>query len=118
MSAAIWVSVQVSGGAGAERPWARRSTNSRRQTSDKESMSLEHFTGTDPAALDPVFLQLVRNLTPGQAPVIRIGGGSTDHTWLPVAHMRKPGGVSYAITRQWLSVAKSMAHVLNARMIF
>src|ERR1700760_3683894 len=50
-----------------------------------EYMSLERFTGTNPGALDPVFLQLVRNLTPGQRPVIRIGGGSTDHTWLPVA---------------------------------
>lgn len=83
-----------------------------------EYMSLERFTGTNPGALDPVFLQLVRNLTPGQRPVIRIGGGSTDHTWLPVPHMRKPGGVSYSITQQWLSVARSMSRVLNARMIF
>ncbi len=83
-----------------------------------EYMSLERFAGTNPAALDPVFLQLVRNLTHGQKPVIRIGGGSTDHTWLAVPHMRKPGGVSYTITSQWLAVARSMSRVLNARMIF
>ena len=35
-------------------------------------------TRDDPAAVDPVFEQLVRNLSPGQAPVLRIGGDSTD----------------------------------------
>jgi hypothetical protein len=83
-----------------------------------EYTSLERFTGTDPAALDPVFLQLVRNLMPAQTPVLRVGGGSTDHTWYPVPRMRKPGGVSYALTPQWLAVAGSLARVMHARMIF
>jgi len=34
-----------------------------------EYPAVEAYAGTDPRALDPVFLQLVRNLDPGQAPV-------------------------------------------------
>ena len=32
---------------------------------------------------DPVFVQLVRNLVPGQSPVLRFGGDTTDWTWAP-----------------------------------
>ena len=52
-------------------------------------LSLEYpavaaYAGTDPSAVNPVFLQLIRNLNPGQLPVLRIGGDSTDWTWWPV----------------------------------
>ena len=33
---------------------------------------------------DPVFLRLVRQLNPGQSPVLRIGGDSTDRSWVLV----------------------------------
>src|SRR5947209_20501175 len=46
--------------------------------------ALKAYAGTAPGAPDPVFLQLIRNLTPDQAPVLRIGGDSTDRTWWPV----------------------------------
>src|SRR5690242_11941431 len=43
-----------------------------------EFNAVEPYAGTDPGALNPVFEQLVRNLTPSQAPNLRIGGDSTD----------------------------------------
>ena len=48
-----------------------------------EFQAVRAYTGTDPTAINPVLVQLIRNLTPGQAPVIRIGGDSTDVSWVP-----------------------------------
>ena len=48
------------------------------------------YAGADPKALNPVFLQLVRNLTPYQSPELRIGGDSTDWAWYPVPGLTKP----------------------------
>jgi Glycosyl hydrolase family 79 C-terminal beta domain len=82
-----------------------------------EFRGLEEYLGANPAALDPVFLQLVRNLAPAQNPVLRIGGDSTDWTWWPVPHMAKPGGVAYSIGPQWAAVARAAAVALRARLI-
>jgi len=82
-----------------------------------EYTAIEPYAGTDPSALNPVLLQLLRNLTPGQAPVIRIGGDSTDHTWWPVPRMRRPGGIRYTLTPRWLAVTRSLAQALGARLI-
>ena len=78
---------------------------------------LERYVGVDPAALNPAFLQLVRNLAPGQRPVIRIGGDSTDWTWWPVPHMAKPGGVRFNLSPAWTAVARATARALDARLI-
>jgi hypothetical protein len=75
------------------------------------------YTGSDPRHVDPVFLQLIRDIAPGQRPVLRIGGDSTDWTWWPVPHMRRPPGVSYALTPDWMSVTRATADALDARMI-
>jgi hypothetical protein len=85
-------------------------------------LSLEYsavvpYAGADPRAIDPVFVQLVRNLAPGQSPVLRIGGNSTDWSWWPVAGMRRPLGIRYDITKTWTAVTKSLTKVLNARLI-
>jgi hypothetical protein len=82
-----------------------------------EYPAVEAYAGTDPAALDPVFVQLVRNLAPGQAPVLRIGGDTTDRTWWPVAGLVRPPGVTYAITPRWLEVTHALARALGARLI-
>jgi hypothetical protein len=79
--------------------------------------SIEPYAGTDPSAIDPVFLGLIRNLTPGQAPVIRIGGDTTDHTWWPVAGMPRPPGVRITLTPTWLAVTRMLAQDLNAHLI-
>jgi hypothetical protein len=82
-----------------------------------EYSSIEDYAGADPTALDPVFKQLVSNLTPGQAPVLRIGGDTTDWTWWPVPGLSKPPGVRYTLSRRWLWVARALAQTLGARLI-
>jgi hypothetical protein len=82
-----------------------------------EYPAIMRYAGTNPVALDPVFEALVRNLTPGQAQVLRIGGDSTDRTWWPVAGMSKPGGVTFALGRRWLAVTATLTRALGARVI-
>jgi hypothetical protein len=82
-----------------------------------EYRAVEAYAGSDPQAIDPVFEQLVDNLTPGQTPIIRIGGDSTDWTWWRVPHMRRPPGVSYTISKPWLADAAATTAALGARVI-
>ena len=82
-----------------------------------EYPSVEDYAGTNPRAVNPVFLQLIRNLTPGQAPVLRIGGDSTDHTWWPLPGTPRPGGVRYSLSSRWLAVTRALAQTLGARLI-
>ncbi|MDQ6778543.1 MAG: glycosyl hydrolase family 79 C-terminal domain-containing protein [Actinomycetota bacterium] len=82
-----------------------------------EYTGLEAYAGANPAALDPVFEQLIRNLAPSQSPILRIGGDSTDWTWFPIPHMTPPGGIRYSLTKTWLQVASQLAKTLDARLI-
>jgi hypothetical protein len=82
-----------------------------------EYSALESYAGRDPNALDPVFIRLVRNLSPGQPPVLRIGGDSTDWTWWPVPGMARPPGVSYTLDDAWLTVTRALGSALRARLI-
>ncbi len=82
-----------------------------------EYPALEAYAGSDPSALDPVFEQLVRNLAPGQAPILRIGGNSADRTWWPAAGVSRPAGVTFDLTRQWLEVTRALAQTLGAHLI-
>ena len=72
-----------------------------------EYSALEAYTGADPFAVDPVFVQLLRDL--GQPLVLRIGGNSTDQTWWPVPGTSRPAGISYALTPGWLASARALA---------
>ena len=69
---------------------------------------------TDP---DGVFDQLVRNLAPGQSPVLRFGGDTTDWTWAPTPGVRKPLGIRYTLGPQWMASTRAAAQALNARLI-
>ena len=82
-----------------------------------EYSAIESYAGTNPGAIDPVFEQLIRNLVPGQAPVIRIGGDTTDHTWWPVAGLQPPGGIKYTLDDRWLEVTRALARALGAKLI-
>jgi Glycosyl hydrolase family 79 C-terminal beta domain len=82
-----------------------------------EYSAIEGYAGTEPSALDPVFERLVRNLAPGQAPVLRIGGDSTDRTWWPTSGLASLPGLKYAITPRWLAVTRALADALKARLI-
>jgi hypothetical protein len=82
-----------------------------------ELKGLESYTGTNPRAIDPAFLNLIRDIAPNQSPVLRIGGDSTDWSWWPVAHMSRPGGVRYVLTPRWMQVARGLASSLQGRLI-
>lgn len=68
--------------------------------------------------IDPVFLRLIRQLNPGQSPVSRIGGDSTDWSWVPVPARVKPPGVIYTVRRRWLTALRGLVQALNAHVIF
>jgi hypothetical protein len=70
-----------------------------------------------PGAPDEVFDQLVRDLTPGQSPVLRFGGDTTDWTWAPTPGVHKPPGIRYTLTPAWMLSTAAAARALNARLI-
>jgi hypothetical protein len=85
-------------------------------------LSLEYwavpaYAGSDPSALNPVFVQLVRNLADGSAPVLRIGGVTTDNSWWPAPGLPMPAGATYALNRSWTAVMRPLAAALGARLI-
>jgi hypothetical protein len=82
-----------------------------------ENSAIIPYAGNDPKRLDPVFLQLVRNLTPDESPNLRIGGDSTDWAWYPVPGLTKPKGVRVTLTPRWIEVMHTIAADLNARLI-
>jgi hypothetical protein len=74
------------------------------------------YAGAGPTA-NPVLARLIRNLTPGQTPMLRIGGDSADRTWWPVAGVVPPGVVDYALTPAWMQAAAALARAARARLI-
>ncbi|MBV8999226.1 MAG: hypothetical protein JO304_09215 [Solirubrobacterales bacterium] len=82
-----------------------------------EYPAVEAYAGTDAKAINPVLVQLIRNLAPNQAPDLRIGGDTTDWTWWPVAGVAKPGGVRYSLNSAFARVTAALTHELGARVI-
>jgi hypothetical protein len=82
-----------------------------------EFYAVHQYTGNDPDAVNPVLVQLIRNLNPGQAPVLRIGGDSTDQSWWPVPGVLPPRGIDYPLTRGWLRSTAALATALGAKLI-
>ncbi|MHB1836118.1 MAG: glycosyl hydrolase family 79 C-terminal domain-containing protein, partial [Solirubrobacteraceae bacterium] len=82
-----------------------------------EFQAVRAYEGRNPAQIDPVFVQLIRNLNPGQAPVLRIGGDSSDVSYVPARGLRAPAAARYALTPGWLAATAKLAHELGARMI-
>jgi hypothetical protein len=82
-----------------------------------EFQAIRAYTGSNPAQVNPVLVQLIRNLTPGQAPVIRIGGDSTDASWVPTAGVKPPPQVTYALTPSWFATTGTLVRELGAKVI-
>ena len=82
-----------------------------------EFQAVRTYTGSDPAHINPVLVQLIRNLTPGQAPVLRIGGDSTDVSYVPTRGVHPPSFVKYPLTPGWLATTSALQRALGARMI-
>jgi hypothetical protein len=82
-----------------------------------EYPAIEAYAGAGATGTNPVFEQLIRNLTPGQRPVLRIGGDSADWTWWPVPGAVRPPGVTYTLSQGWMQATRALAHALGARLI-
>jgi hypothetical protein len=82
-----------------------------------EYWAAANYAGRKPGALDPVMVQLIRNLMPGGGGSLRIGGVTTDWTWWPVRGARPPGGVNYTLTTSRLEVLGELARAVGARLI-
>jgi hypothetical protein len=75
------------------------------------------WTGPASQPVDPVLVQLIRNLAPHGHPVLRIGGVSADRSWWPIAGYRKPIGIWQAITPAWATALRRLAAATGGRLI-
>jgi hypothetical protein len=82
-----------------------------------EFSAVHQYTGSDPSAINPVLVQLLRNLAPGQTPVLRIGGDSADWTWWPTPGALPPDGIRYALTPGWMASTRALVQALGAKLI-
>ncbi|HUO74537.1 MAG TPA: glycosyl hydrolase family protein [Solirubrobacteraceae bacterium] len=82
-----------------------------------EYRAVPAFAGTDPTAPNPIVVQLIRNLAPGQNPVLRIGGDSTDWSWWPVPGMRRPVWTRLTLSSSWVQIARALTQATNAKLI-
>jgi hypothetical protein len=82
-----------------------------------EYQAVREYTGSDPRAINPVLVQLIRNLAPGQSPVLRIGGNSADETWWPTPAIRCTPGITYTLTPSWLATTRALAKATGGRLI-
>ena len=82
-----------------------------------EYPALTGYAGRDPHAVNPVLVRLIDNLAAGQSPVLRIGGDSTDRTWAPNRALKRPGGIKFALTHDWLRVTRALSAATHARLI-
>lgn len=82
-----------------------------------EISALEADAGDRAAELNRVLERLIRNLAPGQRPVLRLGGDSTDWSWWPVPRTTRPRIIRYVVTSRWLAIAHALATAVDARLI-
>jgi hypothetical protein len=80
-----------------------------------EYTAVRRYAGQN--GLDPIFLELIRNLDPGQSPVLRIGGDTTDWSWVPAGGVKKPAGASFPLSRRWLQAVTALVHAVHAQAI-
>src|SRR6516162_2814067 len=74
-----------------------------------EYQAVREYTGSNPRAINPVLVQLIRNLAPDQSPVLRIGGNSADETWWPTQAIRCTPSIAYTLTPSWLATTRALA---------
>jgi hypothetical protein len=82
-----------------------------------EFQALPAYTGTDPSAINPVFEHLVNNLSPGQPPQLRIGGDSTDISYVPAKGVKAPDYVSQILSPTWMQTLGGLERSLRAKLI-
>jgi glycosyl hydrolase family 79 len=82
-----------------------------------EYWAVPEYAGQSPRHVNPVFLQLIRNLAGGSSPDLRIGGVTTDNTWWPIPGASTPAGVVFGLNPRWIGVIGAVAAKLDARLI-
>jgi Glycosyl hydrolase family 79 C-terminal beta domain len=82
-----------------------------------EYRAVREYTGTNPQAINPVLVQLIRDLNPKQSPVLRIGGNSADETWWPTRGVKRSPGIKYTLNRSWLATTRALALATGAKLI-
>jgi hypothetical protein len=80
-----------------------------------EYHAIEEYGGRDPHAINPLFVRLIKQLSPGERPDLRIGGDSTDRAWWPAPGVHKPLGAYIRLTPDWGAVAGALARATDAR---
>jgi hypothetical protein len=80
-----------------------------------EYKAVHQYTGRNPLAINPVLVQLIKNLSP--SPVLRIGGDSADWTWWPVRGVIPRGGITYALNKGWIRTTRALAADVKAKLI-
>jgi hypothetical protein len=75
------------------------------------------WVGPPSGSVDPVLVQLIRNLVPRGRPLLRIGGESADHSWWPIPGYRKPFGITYDLAPSWTTAARRLAQAAHARLM-
>ncbi len=82
-----------------------------------EFNAVRSYTGSDPRQINPVLVQLIRNLSPDQRPEIRIGGDSTDASWAPSRKLAAPPPqVKYKLTPGWFATTGALIRALRANL--
>lgn len=86
--------------------------------------SFEHgdvlnFTGKTTTDINPVFVQLLKNIGNNNngVPTVRIGGASTDISWWNPNNLTKPLGIKYNITNTDLSSLEASLSQTNSKLI-
>jgi len=82
-----------------------------------EFQAVRDYTGPDPRAINPVLVQLIREVAPDQTPVLRIGGNSTDQSWWPIPNATPSPGVIYTLDKSWLATTRALAVATGAKLI-
>src|SRR5690348_13320313 len=82
-----------------------------------EYRAVHQYTGRNPLAINPVLIGLLKAMSPGQSPILRIGGDSADGTWWPIPGMIAPAGLYYRLTPGWMRTTQALASDLGAKLI-
>ena len=82
-----------------------------------EYNTIPEWVGSGSQPVNPVLVQLIRNLDPVGRPVLRIGGQSTDRSWWPVPGTSRPLGVTYDLGSSWTASARALAQATDAELL-
>jgi hypothetical protein len=80
-----------------------------------EFQALRAYTGPNPSAINPVFEHLVAGLSPGQAPQLRIGGDSTDVSYVPGKGVKPPRYVAHTLSSAWMQTLSGLERALHVK---